>query len=232
MEESNPKKLLINSLVTKAAVKQKVYDNTLGVLSQTKSILTETQKEINAKLKSIDKRILIEYKDRGKFEAELKVGGDILIFSMHTNTFDFDHSHKVHQLSYVRKDHLNSFCGIIHIYNFLSDSFKYNRTEDLGYLIARLFINRENHFFLEGKRQLGYLYNDFTNRVIDKAILRQIIYSVILYALDFDLFVPPYDAVSILSVEQMIQKFQNPKFITGKRMGFHFNYEDVKDNEP
>ena len=151
---------------------------------------------------------------------------------MHSNVFDFEHSHKIHQLSYVRKNRLNSYCGIIHVYNFLTDSFRYNRMEDLGYLIARIFVNRENHFFVEGKRQLGYLYNDFENKCIDKKTMKEIIYSIILYTLEFDLLVPPYDHVSIVSVEQMIQKFQNPKFKTGKRVGFQFSYDDIRDNEP
>jgi len=34
---------------------------------------------------------------------------------------------------------------MISIYNFLSDSFKFNRVNDIGYLIARVFTNKENH---------------------------------------------------------------------------------------
>ena len=232
MENSNPKKLIKESLTEKAVVKQQVYDNTLNVLLLIKSVLTDIQKEINGEIKKFDKRVHLEYKDRGNFEAEIKVAGDLLIFSMHSNIFDFDHSHKIHQLNYVRKNRLNSYCGVIHIYNFLTDSFKYNRSDDLGYLIARIFINRENHYFVEGKRQIGYLFNDFQNKTINADDIRQIIFSLILYSLDFDLLVPPYDHVSIVSVEQMIQRFQNPKFKTGKRLGFQFNYEDIKDNEP
>ena len=54
---------------------------------------------------------------------------------------------------YVQKDELNSYSGIINIYNFLTDSFKYDRIDDLGYLVGRLFINRHSHYFVEGKRQ-------------------------------------------------------------------------------
>ena len=43
-----------------------------------------------------------------------------------------------------------TYCGVINMYNFLSDSFKYNRENDLGYLIGRMFINKENTF-VEGK---------------------------------------------------------------------------------
>ena len=40
------------------------------------------------------------------------------------------------------QNQLGTFCGIINIYNFLSDSFKYNRESDLGYLVGRIFINK------------------------------------------------------------------------------------------
>ena len=56
---------------------------------------------------------------------------------------------------YPEENPNRGFCGLIHIYNFLNDSFKYNRVHDLGYLIGRIFINHENHFMVQGKRQLG-----------------------------------------------------------------------------
>lgn len=232
MLQKDANTLITESLATKGLVKQKVYDITQKSLALLKTALQELQKETNLKLKGTDKRVFLEYKDRGRFEAELKFGGDILIFSMHSNIFNFDHSHKIHQLSYVRKNRMNSYCGIIHIYNFLSDSFRYNRINDLGYMIGRIFINMDGHYFVEGKRQLGFLYNNFEKNTLDKESLKNIIQSAMLYSLEFDLLVPPYDNVSIVSVEQMIQKFQNPKFTTGKRLGFHFGSEDVKNNEP
>ena len=66
---------------------------------------------------------------------------------MHTNTFSFDKSHQIWNSSYVKEDEYKAYCGVINVYNFLSDSFKYNRANDLGYMIGRLFINKEKHFF-------------------------------------------------------------------------------------
>lgn len=232
MEQKDAQTLIKEVLSTKGSIKQKVFDNTQKCLGHIKEVSKELQEEINSGLKKFDKRVKLEYKDRGEFESELKVAGDVLIFSMHSNIFDFDHSHKIHQLNYVRKNRINSYCGIIHIYNFLTDSFKYSRLNDLGYLIARIFINCESHFFVEGKRQLGFLYNDFGNRVLDRDTIKEIIQSAILYSLEFELLVPPYDNVSIVSVEHMLQKFRNPVLKTGKRLGFHFSSEDIRESQP
>ena len=41
------------------------------------------------KISNVDDRVIIEYKDSGEFEAQLRVAGDILIFQMHSNVFKF-----------------------------------------------------------------------------------------------------------------------------------------------
>jgi len=226
MKNKDPKKLIIETLTEKSATKQTVYDNTLESFNLFKEVLQEMVKEYNEQLKSLDKRVQLEFWDKGAFECELKFAGDLLVFNMHSNIFEFDKGHGVWKISYVSENNMNSYAGVINIYNFLNDSFKYNRLDDLGYLIARVFINKENHYFVEGKRQLGYLYNNFAKSVIDKQKIKSIVESAILYCLDFDLLVPPYDTVKIVTVAEMSDKINNSKIQTGKRLGFKFYADD------
>lgn len=225
------KDLILNTLTEKSVVKQVIYDQTIEVFGLLKEVLHEIALDLNGTLKGTDKRIRLEYVDRGKFEAELKVAGDILIFSMHSNVFEFDRDHSIWKLSYVQEDKMRSYCGIISIYNFLSDSFKYNRLDDLGYLIGRIFVNKDKQYFLEGKRQMGFLYNNFGTIEIDKESLRRIVETAILYTLEFDLLVPPYDTVKIASVGQVNNKIENSKIQTGKRLGYKFNSDDVLEEK-
>lgn len=227
MTEKDQKEQILSALEMKSLVKQKVYDQTFEVFSLLKEILQEIKNEFNSKIQIKDTRVGFEYKERSQFEVELKVAGDILIFSMHSNIFEFDREHNVWKLNYVKENSLYSFCGIINVYNFLSDSFKYNRLEDLGYLISRLFVNLEQHFFVEGKRQQEYLYNNFGKSILTKEILKDIILRIINYAIEFDLLVPPYDNVKIASVGQLNEKVEYHKMKTGKRLGFKFNSDDV-----
>ena len=178
--------------------------------------------ELNERMTNIDERVIIEYKDSGEFEAQLRVAGDLLIFQMHSNVFKFNLENSLWKSSYLSENPNRGFCGLINVYNFLNDSFKYNRYNDLGYLIGRLFINHENHFMVQGKRQLGFLYNDFINAVIDKEKLKSIVQSAILYSLDFDLLVPSYDLVNQVSVNQVKQVGDDLKLRTAKRLGFVF----------
>lgn len=227
MTEKDCKEKILTALEMKSLVKQKVYDQTFEVFNLLKEILQEITIEYNTEIQVKDPRVSFEFKERSLFETELKVAGDVLIFSMHSNTFEFDRDHNVWKLNYVKENAIYSYCGIINVYNFLADSFKYNRLEDLGYLVTRLFVNIEKHFFVEGKRQQEYLYNNFGKAHLTKEILKDIILRIINYALDFDLLVPPYDNVKIASVAQLNEKVEYHKMKTGKRLGFKFNSDDV-----
>jgi len=228
MTDLNEKKqTIINTLKEKSILKQKVYDNTLESFGIVKEILNDFAKEGNVSLGDIDPRIKLEYTDRSSFDAQLKVAGDILFFSMHSNIFQFDREHPAWKTAYIQKNKYNAYSGIINIYNFLFDSIKYSRQDDLGYLIARVFINHEKQYLVEGKRQMGMLFTNYGNEEISKHSLQVIISTAIQYALEFDLLVPPYDTVKIATVGQAEAKIQHSRVITGKRLGFQFNSDDV-----
>jgi len=226
-EQIDKKQAIIGTLKEKSVLKQKVFDNTLESFCMVKDILKSLSKEVNSSIGGIDTRIRLEYTDRSNFDAQLKVAGDILLFSMHSNIFQFDREHPAWKTTYIQKNKYNAYSGIINIYNFLADSFKYSRLDDLGYLIARIFINHENQYFVEGKRQMGMLFTNFGNEAINKESLQVIINTAIQYSLEFDLLVPPYDTVKIATVGQAESKIQHSRVITGKRLGFQFNSDDV-----
>ena len=228
MAKSKSRNKNFESIVLKSNVKQLVYSNTLSSFNLLKEVLKELVDEYQSALKDkVAEDVLPVLREKGPFEAEFKLASDMLVFSMHSNVFVFNREHPIWNVDYVKKDPLHSYCGIIYIYNFLADSFKYSRLQDVGYLIARIFINRENHFFVEGKRQSGELVKDFGNDLLTKDTLRQILKTAIQYAVDFDLLVPPYDQVKIASVEQMKEEISHAKIKTGKRVGFKFNSDDI-----
>lgn len=219
---------LLEAYVIKSNTKQKVFQNTKLTFLLIKKVLKQLENDYTLVLKELVSLADLPYfKDRGMFEAEFKIGSDLLVFSMHSNVFEFDDKHPVLKTPYIKDDPLRSYCGVIHIYNFLADSFKYSRENDLGYLVARIFVNKDNHFFVEGKRQTDETVKDFAIDSISPGILRQIIETAIRYSVEFDLLAPLYDQVKVATVEQMRQKMSHSKMITGKRLGFGFNSDDV-----
>lgn len=226
----DPNSLILNTLAEKSLVKLNVYNNTLDVFKSMKKVARYMATNFKKQLKSVDERIAVEYRDEGAFQFAFKIAADTIVFSMHTNVFEFDRKHAIWNTPAVKKDDFASYCGMINMYNFLSDSFKYSRAEDLGYLIGRLFVNKDKFYFVEGKRQLGVLFNKFGQSEIDNKELRQIIQSAILFSLDFDLMVPPYDQVQVASVEQINRKTSASQMKTAKRLGFKFYNEDDNVN--
>ncbi len=224
-----PNEELFAGLRKKAAFKQQVYRNTLETFRLFKSVLTEMAEEFRQKYRNDPQQIPFEYRDKGEFEAELRFGGDILIFTMHTNVFEFSRDHEVMKTMYIHEKTERSYCGVIMIFNFLADSFKYNRFNDLGYMIGRIFVNVENHYFIEGKREVGQLYNSFQSSVITAESVRLILESAIRYTCNFDLLTPPYDAMKMITVADIQSTLDNMKMTTGKRLGFRFqgDHEEI-----
>ena len=175
MDEKAAQELIFHTVKDKSVLKQDVFNNIILNFKILKQVLKEIGDDLSARVESVDERVIIEYKDTGEFEAQLRVAGDVLVFHMHTNVFKFDTQNSLWNTSYFKENGNRGYCGLINIYNFLNDSIKYNRVNDSGYMIGRLFVNAENHFMVEGKRQMGFLYNDIINSVIDKEKMKAII---------------------------------------------------------
>jgi hypothetical protein len=217
---------VFENLVRKGALKQQVYNNTLEAFRLVKREASRLVVEYQETMGGRGSRIPVEYTDRGEFESELKFAGDILLFMMHTNVFEIPRDHAVMRTPYVKEDKERSYCGIINIFNFLADSFRYNRMNDSGYLIGRVFVNKDNHYFIEGKREVGMLYPNFPTAVLDAAGVREIILSAMQYSIDFDLLTPPYDNVKEVTVIEMRTALDNMQLKTAKRMGYRFQADN------
>ena len=221
--------ILVQALLDKASLKQFIYRNTVSQLELLKNTLKVLIEQVHEKIIDKDKNVIVNYSEKNAFEVQIQFGGDLLVFTMHTNVFNFDENHTIHKNKYVEDDISNSYCGMIEIYNFLADSLKYQRLNDSGYLIGRIFINRENHFFTEGKGQMGFLFSDFANQIIEQSTLENIIEIAILYCIEFDLWAPPIGEVEEITVLEKLQQEGNVAHKTAKRLGFDMSAILKKD---
>lgn len=213
---------LVDLLKSKSILKQNVYHNNIKWFKVFKKELNDCVVMLSKDLGDNKDEIRLKIVDRSDTEMQLYIGSDVLIFQMHTNVFKIANDNYVHQSSYIKQNPDNAYCGIINIYNFLADSYQFNRANDYGYLISRIFVNREDHFFIEGKGELEFVYKDFLNQVLNKEVIIDVIMKVAAFAVDFDLITPPYNKVSVVSVNEMQTISSNSKLKTGKRLGFKF----------
>ena len=216
------KESLKNLVFDKSDLKKEVYLATKETFEMFRSTTRELMSLFEEQAHCEGRDVHFSFTDHGDFEFEVKFAGDVLVFVMHSNVFEFSRDHQVMKSPYIRDDKRRSYCGVIRIYNFLADSFQYNRDQDLGYMIGRVFVNNEKHYFIEGKRELGMLYNNFNTSLITNESVQSIVESAIEYTTNFDLLTPPYDEVKLVSVGEMRTNFDKKSLVTGKRLGFRF----------
>lgn len=217
---------VLERIRTQAVLKRDVYELTIERFRELKDVLKTLAEEWTRKVAEIDPRLEVKYEDVGENYCQLTVAGDALLFYMHTNVFKFAEDSYYWKSEYLSEDPRRGYCGTIQVYNFLADSMRYRRDRDMGYMLARLFVNRENHFFVEGKRKLGYLFNDFVHSELTTKCMRHVILAIVMDTLSFDLFVPPYSDVQIITLREATEMRSMISLRTGKRLGFQFSTSD------
>jgi hypothetical protein len=227
--------IILKLLQEKSSMKQDVYLKTQAAFDALRNLLKAQSDRISSAVNTIDKRIRVEFKDVGIQSMFIKVAGDVLDFQMHTNVFNFQSTHPIFKHSYVRQNPQNAYSGIISIYNFLADSYKYNRLQDVGYLIARIFINREGRFWVETRIKSLQTYTSISEQAFSADALQLIIDHLIIFAIEFDLYTPPFEQMVQVTVAELQEKASAMALRTGKRLGFlgssghEFNIEDASN---
>ena len=207
----------------KGELKQQNYSSTLETMELFKSCAKEFEDFYEENYAEQHPRVSVDFNGKNLHEFKIRFAGDVLIFLMHTNIFEFPRDHEVMKTPYIREDKNRSYCGMIQIFNFLNDSFRYNRINDSGYMIGRIFINKDKHFYVEGKRELASVLNNFNSKELDRDAVMDILQSAIKYTINFDLLVPEYSHLLEISVNDILQiEDQNMILKTGKRLGFRF----------
>ena len=210
-------------LIQKGELKQQIYSSTLETMELFKSCAKEFEEFYEENYAEQHPRVSVDFNGKNLHEFKIRFAGDVLIFLMHTNIFEFPRDHEVMKTPYIREDKNRSYCGMIQIFNFLNDSFRYNRINDSGYMIGRIFVNKDKHFYVEGKRELADVLNNFNSKELDRDAVMGILQSAIKYTINFDLLVPEYSHLLEISVNDILQiEDQNMILKTGKRLGFRF----------
>ena len=157
-------------------------------------------------------------------EFHIRFSGDLLVFVMHSNIVTFPDDYGPMLSKYVEQDFRRRFFGHIMAYNFMADSIKYQRLNDPGYLVGRLLVNIENHYFLEGVQQLDLPDNDMSDNPVKPEAMRLFVESAMIAAVNNDLIAPPLPEIQKISVKQ---KLENQQVSRGSKVGFSFSSEQV-----
>lgn len=222
LNSEDPIRFIKHLLESKSTAKQTAYKNITSAFSvlaaESKSVVEELKRRANP----ADKDVTVEFNTVNGQEFDVKLAGDMLIFVMGTNIVTLEETHPIMTSDYIRENEVNRYFGQVMIYNFMAESLKYNRTNDPGYLLARLMINHENRFFIEGDKELES-YNQISDKAITEEDLKRVVKIVLKMAIENDLVAPAFTEVKSITVNQ--KRDHSLELGGAQKIGFRMSYE-------
>ena len=217
---------ILHFLDQRSRLKRDVFELGKERFAQLKKVLEDLLGYWAVEMEKRDSRLELRFIDRNEFECALVIAGDYLLFHLHTNVFRIDEdSASFPQSAYLKENPDRAYCATIHIYNFLADSFRFERNRDVGYLVARVFVNAEKHFFAEGISSIPTIFKHFSTAELDEKAMKDLLCTCILEALNFELIAPGFEHISEIAMSDAIRSSGLTGQRTSKRMGFRFGFE-------
>ena len=224
--------VLLGLLHDKALLKQEVIGVAIEKFNLFKQVMSTEVLSLASGLK--DRRIRMQFTDKGTNECQVLVGSDALIFHLHTNVFALPSDHPFWKVKYLKEDYSRGYFGVIYVYNFLAKSILQHHNGDGGDLLARIFINKDGFFFIEGVQLAAEKFPKLGRVKLGERQLEEIFHLLSISAVNFDLLVPPYETVSSINVMQLQEISSNLGMHTAKKLGFeipnHTNLNTIEDD--
>jgi hypothetical protein len=215
--------LIAEGLREKSSAKQAIFRATQAAFTLLRQVSQQLCLELTQTVTTdADASVRIECLPVNEMEFHIRFSGDLLVFVMHSNIVTFPDDFGPLTTPYVAADFRRRFFGHIMAYNFMADSIRYQRLNDPGYLLGRLLINIDNHYFLEGVQQLQLPDNDMSHNAVTAESLRLFVESAMIAAVNNDLIAPPLPEIQRISVKQ---KLENQQVSRGSKMGFSFAHQ-------
>ncbi|MCB0516644.1 MAG: hypothetical protein R2798_12705 [Chitinophagales bacterium] len=194
---------IVELLRNNHAAKQKVFHLCLGIFDKMRYMTQQITEAINQSIEDVA-WVSAEFMDKGEFEFQVRLSGELIVFSFHSNIITFPENHVINANPYIKENELRSYFGVFLAYNFLNDAIKYNRLHDQGYLIARMFVNIDEKYYIEGVRQLNFLHPNVAENDLHDEMLFAFISSCFLAALQNNSVVPDFESEKVINIAQLI----------------------------
>ena len=220
---------VLNLLHDKVTLKQDVLAVTKKWYKELNEVISSEVAVLKGGLK--DPRIRMESTFKSEYESRVMIGSDSLIFHLHTNVFTIPEDNPLWKDAYIKKDFSRGYFGVIYVYNFSAQSILQNRIGDEGGLLARIYINKESHFVIEGVQQVALRFPKISKNILSKDVLVEMLHLLFMGAVSNDLIIPPYDAVSGINVDQLNELSENLGIRTNKTLGFRSSSSHENDEE-
>lgn len=225
-ESKNALEHITELLVTKSTVKHHTYKNLVNYFDLFEAESSRLIGLLKKEREQHEEDLSLNVERKGENEIHLTIAGDTIVFIKHTNIITFSDDYHYNQTPYVNENPSRKFLGQINVYNFMADSIRYSRINDPGYLIARILINNEGRFFVEGEKPMSFLYGNISPEPLSQKTLQHLIFLMIQVAIEQDLVIPPFADIRVITLQQM-DMFMHTMG-GGHKVGFQMSYSDDK----
>jgi hypothetical protein len=222
LNSEDPIQFIKHLLESKSTAKQTAYKHICRAFCMLSDEAKQIIEELRRRAKPHDKDVTVEFNVINEHEFDVKLAGDMLIFVMNTNIVTLEESHPVMRENYIKENEVNRYFGQIMVYNFMAESLKHNRNNDPGYLLARLMVNHENRFFIEGEKELE-VFNKISEKPVSEEDLKNVVKIVLKMAIENDLVAPAFREVKSITLNQ--KKDHTLELGGAQKIGFRMSYE-------
>lgn len=220
--DKNPLEHLKESLETRALLKQRIWhisQEAFKVLESESKILAD---KLTEEIKT--KEVVVEVINTSDHEFNMKFGSDVLVFALQTNIVTFEEGNHLLKTKQIKKNSDLAYFGQIMIYDFLADSIKYERTGDSGYLIARILININNHMYIEGVRELHYLFPGTNGTEANHKNISLLVKKALSVTIESDLIGKEFNQIQSITLGEKLTR--NKEVGHGSKIGFRMSLDN------
>lgn len=218
---------IVAALKDKALLKQRLYRTTLEIFNELREETFQASRYLHEQMTGTEPLVPVSFQENGEHEFRLRISGDLLIFSMHSNIMTLPPDHPTLRKPYIQENPRRAYFGQIFIYNFMNDSFRYNRQQDMGYMVARVLVNCERKFFVEGVRPLNFFHPEISDTEITPQHIRSLLEQSMQTAIETDLTSVPVQSMLVMTVGDKLAQNESR---AGEKLGFQFSGRKAEGN--
>ncbi|MCX7697695.1 MAG: hypothetical protein N2Z72_08405 [Bacteroidales bacterium] len=204
------------------------------ILEQGQKALNLLKKEFQLLLSDLRKnmnylhhQVVLQLKDKGDYEFECSIGEKALAFFLPNHVYDTGLRNGIFPISYLFKQTSpeNRLACIIHVYYFKTDSLFNQRANDMGILLARIFINKDYDCIVEGKGELGVITPSMP-KPMGNLIARKVIVNAIHFLIDLDFPQASFQEVEKICVQDYLTIVDQTHYSQTRKIGFQSKWDN------
>lgn len=153
-------------------------------------------------------------------EIQFQFGNEVIIALIHPQSINAAGVIQANSEKYIKENALRTICSMVLIYSFRLHALEKSEAESNGFLLARIFINADNHFFVESHQPQPFLWNQIGDNEVKQESVKQILSNCLHLSQQIQLYAPSYSDISVINLSDKDLILENSNSNNAHRLGF------------